>query len=119
MVAACLADITGGGQVFRYGGEEFAVIFPGKTTKQCMAHMEELRQQIADADFTVRGNDRRKSNKTKRSKANNASKKKIQVTVSMGVATRNARHDSFDQVVRAADKALYRAKDAGRNRVAS
>jgi diguanylate cyclase (GGDEF)-like protein len=115
MVAACLAEVAGGGQVFRYGGEEFAVIFPGKTTKQSIVHLEELRQKIADADFTVRGNDRRKSNKTKRSKANNGARKKIQVTVSMGVASRTVRNDSFDQVVRAADKALYKAKDAGRN----
>ncbi|HEV2964402.1 MAG TPA: GGDEF domain-containing protein [Candidatus Angelobacter sp.] len=119
MVAACLADVTGGGQVFRYGGEEFAVIFPAKTAKQCIAHLEDLRQQIAEADFTVRGNDRRKNNKTKRSKANNGNKKKIQVTVSIGVGGHNTRNASFDQVVRAADKALYRAKDAGRNCVES
>lgn len=115
MVASCLADVSGGGQVFRYGGEEFAVIFPAKTTKQCLVHLEELREQIADADFTVRGNDRRKNNKTKRNRARSDSKKKIQVTVSIGVAGHNARNASFDQVVRAADKALYRAKDAGRN----
>ncbi len=115
MVAGCLADVSGGGQVFRYGGEEFAVIFPAKTTKQCFGHLEDLRQQIADAEFTVRGNDRRKNNKTKRNRARNDSKKKIQVTVSIGVASQNGRNASFDQVVRAADKALYRAKDAGRN----
>ena len=119
MVAACLAEVDGGGQVFRYGGEEFAVIFPGRTTKQSIVHLEELRQKIAAADFTVRGNERRKSNKTKRSKAKNDAKKRIQVTVSMGVASRTARNDSFDLVVRAADKALYRAKDAGRNCVES
>jgi len=119
MVAACLAEVDGGGQVFRYGGEEFAVIFPGRTTKQSIIHLEELRQKIAAADFTVRGNERRKSNKTKRSKAKNDAKKRIQVTVSMGVASRTARNDSFDLVVRAADKALYRAKDAGRNCVES
>jgi len=120
LVAARLADVSGGGQVFRYGGEEFAVIFSNKTTKQSMSHLDELRQKIADTDFTVRGNERRASNKTKRSKAgknNHANKKKIQVTVSIGVAAHNTRNASFDLVVRAADKALYRAKDAGRNRV--
>jgi len=117
LVASRLADVGGGGQVFRYGGEEFAVIFPGKTTKQTIVHLEELRQQIADAEFTVRGNERRKSNKTRRGKTgkNNASSKKVQVTVSIGVGGHSPRNASFDQVVRAADKALYRAKDAGRN----
>ena len=119
MVAGCLADVSGDGQVFRYGGEEFAVIFSSKTTKQCFRHLEELRRQIADAEFMVRGNDRRKNNKTKRNRANNGNKKKIQVTVSIGVACQSARNGSFDQVVRAADKALYRAKDAGRNCVQS
>jgi len=119
MVASCLADVSGGGQVFRYGGEEFAVIFPAKTTRQCLGHLEELRRQIENAEFTVRGNDRRKNNKTKRNQARNGNKKKIQVTVSMGVACQSARNASFDQVVRAADKALYRAKDAGRNCVQS
>jgi diguanylate cyclase (GGDEF)-like protein len=119
MVASCLADVSGGGQVFRYGGEEFAVIFPVKTAKQCLGHLEELRRQIEDAEFTVRGNDRRKNNKTKRNQAKNGNKKKIQVTVSIGVACQSARNASFDQVVRAADKALYRAKDAGRNCVQS
>ena len=118
LVASRLADVSGGGHVFRYGGEEFAVIFPGKTTRQTILHLEELRRQIADAEFTVRGNERRKSNKTKRGKSgknSNANSKKVQVTVSIGVGGHSPRNASFDQVVRAADKALYRAKDAGRN----
>jgi diguanylate cyclase (GGDEF)-like protein len=41
------------------------------------------------------------------------------ITVSIGVAERNHKHASPDQVVQAADKALYRAKEAGRNRVAT
>ncbi|HEV3036841.1 MAG TPA: GGDEF domain-containing protein [Candidatus Angelobacter sp.] len=119
MVANCLGEVSGGGQVFRYGGEEFAVIFVSKSAKQCLTHLDDLRQRIADTDFTVRGNDRRKNNLTKRSKAKHGNKKKLQVTVSIGVACHNTRNFSFDQVVRAADKALYRAKDAGRNCVQS
>jgi diguanylate cyclase (GGDEF)-like protein len=118
MVASRLAGVTGGGQVFRYGGEEFAVIFPGKSAKQAITHLEDLRLDVADAEFFVRGPERRKSNKTRRSKNSTiASKKKVQVTVSVGIAGRNGRNASFDQVVRAADRALYRAKDAGRNRI--
>jgi len=43
----------------------------------------------------------------------------ITITVSIGVAERNHRNSSPDQVVQAADKALYRAKEAGRNRVST
>ena len=44
-------------------------------------------------------------------------REQIVITVSIGVAEKNSRHSIPDQVVMAADKALYRAKEAGRNRV--
>lgn len=42
----------------------------------------------------------------------------MKVTVSIGVAEKVALHESMDQLIKAADEALYRAKQAGRNRVA-
>jgi diguanylate cyclase (GGDEF)-like protein len=47
------------------------------------------------------------------------SRQGIVITVSIGVAERNHRHATPEQVVQAADKALYRAKEAGRNRVST
>jgi diguanylate cyclase (GGDEF)-like protein len=44
-------------------------------------------------------------------------REQIVITVSIGVAEKDNRHSTPDQVVMAADKALYRAKEAGRNRV--
>ena len=41
----------------------------------------------------------------------------LSVTVSIGVAASDAKHATPDQVIKAADEALYRAKQAGRNRV--
>jgi diguanylate cyclase (GGDEF)-like protein len=43
--------------------------------------------------------------------------KHLSVTVSIGVAARTARHEGPEAVIKAADRALYRAKRAGRNRV--
>jgi diguanylate cyclase (GGDEF)-like protein len=115
MVAARLARVDGGGRAFRYGGEEFAVLFPGKSTEESAPHLEKLREAIANASFTKRGKDRPKRKpKTVRTRGANATQ--LAVTVSIGAA--QARGVALpDEIVKAADKALYRAKEGGRNRV--
>jgi diguanylate cyclase (GGDEF)-like protein len=115
MVAGRLARVTGGGRAFRYGGEEFAVLFPGKTTEESAPHLERLRAAVADATFTLRGPDRPKR-KPKSPRPRGASARELTVTVSIGAA--QARGAALpEQVVKAADEALYRAKEGGRNRV--
>jgi diguanylate cyclase (GGDEF)-like protein len=116
MVAGRLAQVPGGGRAFRYGGEEFAVLFPGKTAEESAPHLETLRTSVASATFTTRGQDRPKR-KPKSSRARGANVRQLAVTVSIGAA--QARGSVLpEQVVKAADRALYRAKEAGRNRVA-
>lgn len=117
LVAARLAQAPGGGTAYRYGGEEFALVFPGKGVDDCMPHLEELRETVETARFTMRRRFRPRV-KPKADKGRK-SRQAITITVSIGVAERNHRHSSPDQVVLAADKALYRAKEAGRNRVAT
>jgi len=116
----------------RYGGEEFAIIFPGKTTKDVVDHLEELRAQIEASSFRLRGRDRRQEargpdrrNVRARTQTGHAIRQlvrvaaptEISVTASMGVATSSQENVSAEEVVKAADKALYRAKAAGRNRI--
>ncbi len=113
MVAAKLSQVSGEGKAFRYGGEEFVIMFPGKSARYILIHLEQLRQAIADTEFTVRGGDRRKTQGRKKTKG----PQKTCVTVSIGAADHEDGSQSFDQVIQAADKALYRAKGAGRNRV--
>jgi diguanylate cyclase (GGDEF)-like protein len=115
LVAARLARAPGGGTAYRYGGEEFALIFPGKGAEECMPHLEELRETVETSRFTMRRRfrPRAKPSAPKGRKTREA----IVITVSIGVAEKNHRHSTPDQVVQAADKALYRAKEAGRNRV--
>ena len=117
LVAARLAQAPGGGTAYRYGGEEFALVFPGKGAEECLPHLEELRETVETSRFTMRRRFRPR-NKVKVDKGRKP-KAAITITVSIGVAERNHRHTSPDQVVQAADKALYRAKEAGRNRVAT
>jgi len=117
LVAARLAQAPGGGTAYRYGGEEFALVFPGKGQDECLPHLEELRETVATSRFTMRRRFRPRV-KPKNDKGRK-SRQAIMITVSIGVAERNHRHASPDQVVQAADKALYRAKEAGRNRVST
>jgi diguanylate cyclase (GGDEF)-like protein len=117
LVAARLAQAPGGGTAYRYGGEEFALVFPGKGQDECLPHLEELREIVETSRFTMRRRFRPRV-KPKNDKGRK-SRQAITITVSIGVAERNHRHASPDQVVQAADKALYRAKEAGRNRVST
>ena len=116
MVGAKLAQVGGGGRAFRYGGEEFALVFPGKGTEEVVPLVNEIRKAVEDATFTIRG--RGRPRKKPDSPRNTRSlRRAVTITISIGVAERNGRNTSPDQVIKAADRALYRAKDGGRNRV--
>ena len=118
LVAARLAEVEGGGQAFRYGGEEFTVLFPGMTLGQAMPYLEEVRDAIEHYRMAVRGDDRpRDREEGTRQRGQGAREELLSVTVSIGAAGPGGRRRTPAQVVKAADEALYRAKKAGRNRV--
>lgn len=114
MVATDLRHITGGGRAFRYGGEEFTILFSGKTAREAEPHLGELRERIAESLFAIRRGHRAKLTRPGISRS---SRSRQRITVSIGVAERNARVTTPEKVIKAADRALYRAKQAGRNRV--
>jgi len=115
MVAARLEKVTGGGRPFRYGGEEFTLLFAGKSVTEALPHLEELRTAIASESFTLRHRRRPKSKPKSPPKKSGA--QRLAVTVSIGVAERQGERSLPAQVIKAADQALYRAKKTGRNRV--
>ena len=118
LVASRLAGVGGGGIAFRYGGEEFTILFAGKDADEALPHLEQLRADIARYRMALRAPDRpRRTRSGKRRRGAAGGTKNLSVTVSIGVAARTPRHDQPDAVVKAADRALYRAKRAGRNRV--
>ncbi len=118
MVAAKMAGVAGGGKAFRYGGEEFAILFPGREVDASLPHLESLRKAVAGAGFTVRGKQRTKK-RPKRRATSRGSQKKVSVTISIGAAGPSQGRTRPRQVIMAADKALYRAKNGGRNRVSA
>ena len=118
LVASRFSQVSGGGKPYRYGGEEFTVVFPGKSVSETMPHLEKLRKEVAKTRFIVRAGDRRRK-KPQNPKRVGGPRKKVKVTISIGVAERNKRYGSPAQVIQAADKALYRAKKKGRNRTST
>jgi diguanylate cyclase (GGDEF)-like protein len=117
MVASRLQSVSGGAKSFRYGGEEFAVIYPGKTAAEAVPYLEECRETIAATSFIVRAKGRRKNTPKNRGKDKISPQRKAKITVSIGVATHDKDSARPEQVLKAADKKLYEAKKAGRNRV--
>ncbi|HUF28389.1 MAG TPA: GGDEF domain-containing protein [Gemmatimonadaceae bacterium] len=118
MVASRLSRVGGGGRAFRYGGEEFTIVFPGRSIQSALPRIEELRADVKGATFTLRRPGRRKKPKNPPAKPRAAgAAQRLVVTVSIGVAQRTEARPEPEQVLQAADKALYRAKDLGRNRV--
>jgi two-component system, cell cycle response regulator len=89
-----------GDAVYRYGGEEFLCIFPEQSMDNATRAVERMRSDICELGITHAGNPQGV------------------ITVSAGVAILEADHGrSMSDVVQEADKALYRAKKLGRNRV--
>jgi len=115
MVAARLATVERGGKAYRYGGEEFSILFSGVTAAQATPALEAVRAAVADSEFTVRKRlrPRKKPNPLPVRERSRHSP----ITVSIGVAGPGGRNKTPDQVLQAADRALYQAKEQGRNRV--
>jgi GGDEF domain-containing protein len=118
MVAAKLGAVGGGGRAFRSGGEEFTIVFPGTPAEDALPHLEAVRRAVADAPFVLRGRRRPPGAKgaARRGRAGGDGRR-LRVTVSIGVARSGPRGGDVDEVVKSADKAMYRAKQKGRNRV--
>lgn len=84
----------------RYGGEEFVIVMPGTSRAAATVVAERLRERIARNPFAIDGGGRF-----------------IDVTISIGLASRLSDDDTPETLLKRADVALYRAKSEGRNRV--
>ncbi|MBF9002625.1 MULTISPECIES: GGDEF domain-containing protein [Vibrio] len=117
LVATRLCLIRGNAHVYRYGGEEFVVLFRGKHMTQTLEYLEEIRLDIADYPLVIRDTltrpTRHQDGETKRS---DKAHQHVNITVSIGVCD-NQWGDTVQDVQKLADEALYRAKDKGRNQI--
>ncbi|MDF9754637.1 diguanylate cyclase (GGDEF)-like protein [Pseudomonas sp. TE6288] len=116
LVASRLSKVTGGGRAYRYGGEEFALVFAGKTAEECLPHLEAVREMIANYAIQLRDqNSRPQDDSTGRQRRGGGANTTVSVTISIGVAERQVEHRNPEEVLKSADQALYSAKGAGRN----
>ncbi|MGH7443360.1 MAG: GGDEF domain-containing protein, partial [Longimicrobiales bacterium] len=118
MVASKLAGVGGGGRAFRSGGEEFTIVFPGRAKPEALPHVQAVREAVENARFSVRSLPRprgRKATAARGMKGGGA--RQLGVTISAGLASFGTASTSAQSVLKSADKAMYRAKKNGRNRV--
>lgn len=116
LVATRLARVGDGGKAFRYGGEEFAVVFLDRPARECVDAVEQLRQAIEDSQLQLRDRSTRsrddEQGRQQRGRGGNGTV--VRVTVSIGLADSRVGREPT-KVVKAADQALYAAKGDGRN----
>ena len=128
MVATRLAKVGGSGTAYRYGGEEFTVVFARGTVEQAAPHLENLRRAIEESGFRIRnrtiqankatqGGKAAKPAKGAKGKGGKDGERLVRVTVSIGAAERSEDAPTPAEVIKAADKLLYKAKKSGRNKV--
>lgn len=119
IVATQLSKVGGGGRAYRYGGEEFTIVFPSKTAEQAKPYLEKLRIAIENYKIKIRNDSERPADtKAAKAKRKNGHAKEVSVTISMGIAERTSELPTPEDVIKAADQALYKAKGAGRNQTA-
>jgi diguanylate cyclase (GGDEF)-like protein len=83
----------------RYGGDEFAVILPRTDLAGSLRMAERIRQSVYNKDLII------------------APSKDLRVTLSIGLAHYNGQYRNLEELIKAADQALYKAKKKGRNRI--
>ena len=139
-VASIVGKVGGGGHPFRFGGEEFTVVFPGRTLEQALPHLEAVRHTMATTPFEIRGPDRppdkpddgkhatgkapakpggRKAKPAAPPPVEPGARKLVNITISIGAAAWAPERATPETVMKAADLALYRAKEKGRNQVST
>lgn len=92
------SDLRQEDMIARTGGEEFALVMPGVNHIEGIEHVEKIRLAIEQSRFSIEENE-------------------VAVTVSAGGATFRIDDAAFEDILRRADQALYKAKAGGRNRV--
>ena len=116
MVAAKLNQVSGGGKAYRYGGEEFTLVFPGKNEAEALPYIEQLRETIANYPMHIRNQNRPDDNEQgQKMRSKEDDSEIVSVTISIGFCEKTAEIPDPQAVIKKADEALYTSKKNGRN----
>jgi diguanylate cyclase (GGDEF)-like protein len=106
-----------GGRAYRYGGEEFCVLFEGLDSEQAAQEADALRAALERRRFHIRLPKTLRKGDGPKQRGHSVATAQVKVTVSVGVAQKDKKHPEVNQVMKLADQGLYKAKAAGRNNV--
>ena len=123
MVARRIATVRGGGRAYRFGGEEFCIVFNGMDTDEARPYLEAVRASVESYRMMVRDSVHRKvpasiARERRGRRTRSRDGRTVSVTISIGAAQPGKNRNQVDKVLKAADTALYQAKKNGRNCVA-
>lgn len=99
IAASCVRSVREADIVGRFGGEEFIIVLPRTDATEAAVVAERIRESVQQSSF-------------------NWQNRGVGITLSLGVAEAGPNAASFDELLKAADRALYAAKHGGRNQVA-
>jgi diguanylate cyclase (GGDEF)-like protein len=117
LVASKIAKTGNRAKAFRYGGEEFTLVFDGKSIDEVRETIEDLRVKIESYPMAIRTHKRAKKSAVEARNRRQAPVKKeiVRITCSFGLAESVAGSKEFKAALKRADMALYKAKKGGRN----
>ncbi|WP_296060698.1 GGDEF domain-containing protein [uncultured Amphritea sp.] len=118
MVASQMKQAARGATVFRYGGEEFTIVFKKMDEVRAIEIAEKVRTTIAAYPMRIRDKNRPGNEKQGRQLRNGSGRSDdtTEVTISIGLCEKTREHKDSQAVIKQADEALYLAKQQGRNR---
>jgi len=102
------------GQIFRISGEEFTVLFPGKSVTETMGTLDNVRKSVETIDLFLRGRDR-VWEKQRGAKEAGSRDRALSITLSIGVAEKLNDRATLTLVIKSAYRGLYEAKGIGGN----
>ncbi len=103
------------GTAYRYGGEEFVIVYERHSYKEVLNNLDDLREAISHKKFFLRGGSRPAQKPRQPERKTDAPF--VNLTVSIGAACPSPHYRTPQEVLDAADQALYKAKENGRNQV--
>ncbi|MGE0615746.1 MAG: diguanylate cyclase [Bacteriovoracia bacterium] len=102
-------------RVYRFGGEEFCLLFPEAKSAEIARKLDDVRRRMSERPFGIRSSSLVRAKTTAKDRGKSRVHRKVKITISIGLAAKRRTQVSASEVLASADRALYQAKGQGRN----